>query len=111
MDPKQKLIAIAVGSVCGLIILALAVLLVLQIGHMNEARAARDNAEATINNYYAAKPYPSEDNRAVRKQDGKIVISALEYQIWSIHDSEDLIGKNDASCGYQREDPAKNHSI
>ena len=69
MDPKQKLIAIAVGSVCGLIILALAVLLVLQIGHMNEARAARDNAEATINNYYAAKPYPSEDNRAVRKQD------------------------------------------
>lgn len=69
MDPKQKLIAIAVGSVCGLIIVALAVLLVLQIGRMGEAREARDGAESTINGYYAAKPYPSDANRKVREQD------------------------------------------
>ena len=53
MDPKQKLIAVSVGAVCGLIIVALAVLLVMQIGAMNAAREARDSLEASINSHYA----------------------------------------------------------
>ena len=77
MDPKQKLIAVSVGAVCGLIIVALAVLLVMQIGAMNAAREARDSLEASINSHYAEKPYPSKANREIRKQD------AEAYTAWS----------------------------
>lgn len=77
MDPKQKLIAVSVGAVCGLIIVALAVLLVMQIGAMNAAREARDSLEASINSHYAEKPYPSKANREIRKQD------AEAYTAWA----------------------------
>lgn len=69
MDPKQKLIVIACGAVAGLVVVALAALLVAQIGAMNEARQSRDDAKMTLEGYNAAAVYPSEANRKVREED------------------------------------------
>lgn len=69
MDPKQKLIFGAIAGGCGVVIVALAALLVMQIGAMNEAREARDNAESELSSYYSEKVYPSKANRDIRAQD------------------------------------------
>lgn len=69
MDPKQKLLFVACGAVAGLVIVALAALLFVQIGAMNEARQARDEASDTLTGYYEASVYPSDVNRKVREED------------------------------------------
>lgn len=71
MEPKQKLIVAAVGGICAVIILALAGLLVAQIGKMNTARTERNDAESNLTDYYNSKPYPSETNREIREADAK----------------------------------------
>lgn len=71
MNPKQKLIFGAVAAACGLVIVGLLVQLILSIGAMNEAREARENAEATLTDYYRQKPYPSKVNRETRLADAE----------------------------------------
>ncbi len=71
MDSKQKLLLIASGAICGVVILALVVFLFGQIGAMNEARQARDDASDMLTGYYASKVYPSKANRQIREQDAK----------------------------------------
>ncbi len=71
MDPKQKLTLIIAGALCGLVIVALAALLVMQVGAMNEAKAARTAAENTIDSQNGVKPYPSAANRDIRVADGE----------------------------------------
>ncbi len=73
MDPKQKAIFIACGAASGLIIVALAALLFLQIGAMNEACQARDDASDQLSGYYAAPVYPSDANRDARKADTELL--------------------------------------
>jgi hypothetical protein len=69
MDPKQKLIFGVIAGGCTAAIVALAVLLFGQIGAMNEAHDARENAASEIRGYYSETPYPSKANRDVREQD------------------------------------------
>lgn len=69
MDPKQKQLLIAVGAVCGLIVLALAYFLFSAIGENADAKAARDRYARNLRSSNLAEPYPSRANRDVRLAD------------------------------------------
>ena len=77
MDPKQKLILIVCGAVCGLIVVALGALLAMQISAADVACATRDDVRNSLQSYYSEKIYPSAENRAVRMADAKA------YDAWS----------------------------
>ncbi|MBQ9694433.1 MAG: Amuc_1100 family pilus-like protein [Kiritimatiellae bacterium] len=78
MDPKQKMIFGAIAGGCVVLIIAFAVLLVGQIGAMNEARDARDSAESELRGYYNETPYPSKINRDNREQDEGTYIAVCD---------------------------------
>lgn len=67
MDIKQKMTFAAVGLGSGAVIIALLVCLFMQIGAMSEARLNRDEAEASLTNYYNSERYPNKANREVRE--------------------------------------------
>ena len=69
MDPKQKMIFGVVAGLCGVAIIAMAVLLVGKLGAMNEARDDRDSAASELRGYYSETPYPSKVNRDNRALD------------------------------------------
>lgn len=78
MDPKQKTLLIAIGSVCGLVIAALLVFLVMQVGDMSAAKEARDTAESELDGHYQEKPFPNIENRKIREADAKAYDAAAD---------------------------------
>lgn len=71
MDQKQKQLLIAVGAVCGIIVLALAYFLFSAVGENADLKKKRDKDMSALLAGNRAKPYPSEANRSVREDDAK----------------------------------------
>lgn len=69
MDQKQKQLLIAVGAVCGIIVLALAYFLFSAVGENAALKKKRDNDMSALRAGNRADPYPSEANRNVREND------------------------------------------
>ncbi len=69
MELKKNMLVPAVGGVCGVIIVVLAVLLVQRLGDLSAARGEREDQARTLNDYYSQTPYPSDANRKVREAD------------------------------------------
>lgn len=71
MDQKQKQLLIAVGAVCGIIVLALAYFLFSAVGENADLKKKRDKDMSALLAGNRADPYPSEANRQVREDDAK----------------------------------------
>ena len=71
MDPKQKQLLIAVGAVCGIIVLALAYFLFSAVGSNADLKKKRDNNMSALRAGNSVDIYPSVQNREVREQDAK----------------------------------------
>ena len=71
MDPKQKQLLIAVGAVCGIIVLALAYFLFSAVGSNADLKKKRDNNMSALQAGNSVDIYPSVQNREVREQDAK----------------------------------------
>ena len=78
MDQKQKILLIAAGALCGLIVLFLAFRLAVSIGAASDSRAELKRAERTIAANGAERPYPSKENRDTREQDAKAAAAVAD---------------------------------
>lgn len=81
MDPKQKQLLIAVGAVCGLIVLALAYFLFSAVGENADLKKSRDRDMAALRAGNNVDIYPSVQNREVREKDAetaKVQIAAVK---------------------------------
>lgn len=71
MDPNQKKMLVAVGSVFGVVVIVLAVLLFRQFSAMQEARQGREDAGYSLDACYRVTPYPNAANLRIREADAK----------------------------------------